>query len=356
MLQRCACPWVTAVPGIIFARMIGRRLSVEALVEGVLRGDRAVLGRALSLAGSLRPDDQALAGEVLGRLLPHIPTDAVQIGITGPPGAGKSSLIEALGSRRVEFGQKLAVLAVDPTSPESGGSILGDKTRMETLARHPLALVRPAPSGGHLGGATLSAREDIALCQAGGYSSVLLETVGVGQSETEVADLADLTVLVLPPAGGDDLQGVKRGIVEIADILLINKADGDLKRPAEEARRQYSQALHLFPPREDGWQVPVRTVSAHSGAGLDEVWLLIDEYLELARRSGRLEERRRRQRRAWFRQCLGTAWRQALARTVHAESLIEAEIAASEGRGWPPMLAQAEIEKVLLPAPLNQKL
>jgi LAO/AO transport system kinase len=247
---------------------------------------------------------------------------------------------------RANQGHKLAVLAVDPTSPQSGGSILGDKTRMEELARHPNAIVRPAPSSGHLGGANPSAREDITLCQLAGFTEVLLETVGVGQSETEVADLADMTILILPPAGGDDLQGVKRGIVEIADLILINKADGDLLPAAEEARRQYSQALHLFPPRADGWQVPVWAVSATTGAGLEDVWPLVDAYLEQARNSGHLQARRVQQRRAWFRHCLGTAWRQALAHTQFAQSLALAEEQAALGQGWPPALAAHEIQHI----------
>ena len=328
--------------------MIGQRLSAEAYVEGILRADRAVLGRALSLAGSLRPADQALAAEIIHRLLPHLPPDAVQVGITGPPGAGKSSLIEALGMARVAGGKRLAVLAIDPTSPESGGSILGDKTRMESLARHPLALVRPAPSGGHLGGATPSAREDVALCQAAGFGTVLIETVGVGQSETEVADMADMTVLVLPPASGDDLQGVKRGIVEVADMILVNKADGALASAADQARRQYAQALHLFPPRPDGWTVPVLAVSAHSGQGLAEVWQLTDAYLARARALGTLQTRRRQQRRTWFWQCVGTAWRQVLAEADKAHTLAQAEDAAAEGQGWPPTLARQQIRQMLL--------
>ena len=327
--------------------MIGRRLTAEELVAGIRAANRAVLGRALSLAGSRLADDQALAGEVIHRLLPFLPADAVQIGITGPPGAGKSSLIESLGMLHVEAGGKLAVLAIDPTSPESGGSILGDKTRMETLSRHPLALVRPAPSGGHLGGATLSAREDMALCQAAGFGTVLVETVGVGQSETEVSDLADMTILVLPPAAGDDLQGVKRGIVEIADLILINKADGDLKPAAEQARRQYAQALHLFPPRPDGWQVPVLAVSAHSGEGLPQVWQLVHTYLDSARSNGRMEERRTRQRRAWFRQCLGQAWRQVLGESAYAVGLAQAEESAANGSGWPPALAVEQVRRLV---------
>jgi LAO/AO transport system kinase len=328
--------------------MIGRRLSAEALVQGVQAGDRAIIGQCLSLAASARSDDQALALSVLEVLLPNISPAAVQIGITGPPGAGKSSLIEALGTLRVNTGQKLAVLAVDPTSRESGGSILGDKTRMETLARHPLALVRPAPSSGHLGGATTSTREEVAICHAAGYDTVLIETVGVGQSETEIADMADLTVLVLPPAAGDDLQGVKRGIVEIADIILINKADGALKPSAEEARRQYAQALHLFPPREDGWEVPVYAVSAETGVGLEMVWPTIDDYLQKARKSGYLHARRVEQRRMWFRQSINKAWWQALVETGLGNGLQVAEEQAVLGNGWPPALARQETERIML--------
>jgi LAO/AO transport system kinase len=327
--------------------VIGYRLGVDALVEGVLAADRAVLGRALSLTGSALPADKALAQQMLVRLVPHVGAQATIIGITGPPGAGKSTLIEALGMLRVSTGHKLAVLAIDPTSPQSGGSILGDKTRMDALARHPLAVVRPAPSGGHLGGTIPTTREDAVVCHAAGFDTVLVETVGVGQSETEVASVADMTILVLPPAAGDELQGVKRGIVEIADLILINKADGDLAAPAAEAQRQYAQALHLFPPREDGWQVPVLGVSAQTGAGLAEVWPLIDTYIADSRAGGGLEARRQAQRLAWFRDCLGSAWRQALVDSPHAARFAAAEQQVQEGSGWPPALAAEAIAQVL---------
>jgi LAO/AO transport system kinase len=288
-----------------------------------------------------------LIGKVIEQLLPTISENAIQIGITGPPSAGKSTLIEAIGSLHVAAGNKLAVLAIDPTSPESGGSILGDKTRMEALSRHELAWVRPNPARGHLGGATPYTREERVLCQAAGYDTVLIETVGVGQSETEISDMVDLTVLVLPPASGDDLQGVKRGIVEMADVILINKADGDLMPAAEQARQHYTQALHLFPARDDGWQVPVLSVSAQSGYGLEHVWPCFFEFLHAAQASGALLAKRKEQRRVWFQNCMGLAWRQALYQSQYAAGFVEAEHLAAEGKGWPPTLAQEQIQKII---------
>jgi len=327
--------------------MIRQRITAAHIVEGILQTDRSVLGQALTLAGSQRADDQALIAQVLTALLPKTKPEAVTIGITGPPGAGKSTFIETLGLLLVAAGKPVAVLAVDPSSALSGGSILGDKTRMEELSKSTLAFIRPNPSRGHLGGAAPGTREEIVLCQAAGFSTVLIETVGVGQSETEVAQIADVTILILPPAGGDELQGVKRGIVEIADLLIINKADGQLAWAAEEAMRQYGQAMHLFPPRPDGWAVPVRAVSAHTGKGVQEVWQLTEQYLNQNTANGMLAQHRRQQRRAWYRQALGQAWQQALAATPFAAAMAEAEQQAADGKGWPPALAQALIQQVV---------
>lgn len=278
----------------------GRRsLSTEAYVEGVLAGDRATLARAITLIESNAARHIAQAQAVLKALLPHT-GQATRVGITGVPGAGKSSLIETLGMQLVTGGQRVAVLAVDPTSSVSGGSILGDKTRMETLARHPAAFIRPSPTGGKLGGVARKTRETMLLCEAAGFDVILVETVGTGQSEVAVRAMVDFFLLLLVPGAGDELQGIKKGVVELADAILINKADGDNRVRAEAARVEYNRALHYLTPATAGWQTRAYAGSAVSGAGIPQLWEVITRFREQTTASGAFAQRRQAQARAWL--------------------------------------------------------
>lgn len=270
-----------------------------ALSQGVLAGERRALARAITLIESTRPDHREAAEELLHRLLPHAGR-SVRVGITGVPGAGKSTFIESFGLHVVERGHRLAVLAVDPSSPRSGGSILGDKTRMEDLSRDIRAFIRPSPSGCTLGGVARRTREAMLVCEAAGFDVVVVETVGVGQSETAVADMVDMFLLLLVPGGGDELQGIKKGIVELADAVVVNKADGDLAVAAKRAARDYTNALHLLTPANAAWTVPVLTVSALERAGVGDVWATIGKFKQAMESVGRFAERRAEQAHAWM--------------------------------------------------------
>ena len=270
----------------------------DHLADAVRAGDRRALARAITLVESTRADHRADAHRLVDALLPHT-GGSIRIGLTGVPGAGKSTLIEALGLHAVAQGHKVAVLAVDPSSSRSGGSILGDKTRMADLGRHPDAFIRPSPSSGTLGGVARRTREAMLLCEAAGFDVLLVETVGVGQSEIAVADLVDLFVLVASPAGGDELQGIKRGIVELADLIAVNKADGDLAPAAQRAAADLRHAVHLLRPKRPGWDVTVTTCSALTGVGMPELWDAISALHERLRHEG-LDELRARQSTAWM--------------------------------------------------------
>ena len=269
------------------------------LADAVHRGDRRALARAITLVESTRPDHREDAVALLETILPATGS-ATRVGISGAPGAGKSTFIEALGVHLVEAGHRVAVLAVDPSSARSGGSILGDKTRMEQLSRRREAFIRPSPSGGTLGGVARRTREALLVCEAAGFDVVLVETVGVGQSEVAVAGMVDLFVLLLAPGAGDELQGVKRGIVELADLLVVNKADGELADLARHTAADYAHALHLVRSGDDGAIDRVRTCSALLGEGIDELWNIVRKLVDAARASGALDERRAEQARAWM--------------------------------------------------------
>lgn len=276
------------------------------LVEGILEGDRMRLARAITLVESKAPSHLEVARQVLSACLPRS-GGARRIGVSGVPGAGKSTFIEAFGLRLCGRGEKLAVLAVDPSSSRSGGSVLGDKTRMEELARHPNSFIRPSPSTGTLGGVASRTREAMTLVEAAGYDTVLVETVGVGQSETAVRSLVDFFLLLQIAGAGDELQGIKRGVIELADAIAVNKADGDNERKARAARAEYGRILHYLDPYTEGWEPKALTCSAQTGKGLDRIEAIIDEFLEFTRGNGVYERERRRQNVEWFRTLLKEA-------------------------------------------------
>jgi LAO/AO transport system kinase len=279
------------------------RHNPQTIAEGILAGDYAWLSRGITLVESDRADDRELASELLEILLPYTGT-SIRVGLTGVPGVGKSTFIEALGNYIIEQGHKLAVLSVDPSSTISQGSILGDKTRMTELSKHPSSFIRPSPSGSALGGVAASTRESILLCEAAGYRVVMVETVGVGQSETLVKDMVDFFLLLMLPGGGDELQGIKRGIMEMADGIFINKADGDNLKRAKTARKDYENALHLFPPTAGGWRVPVLMGSALERSGLEKVWECILQFKGLMMESGHFENNRKHQEIRWLHQLI----------------------------------------------------
>lgn len=278
----------------------GRRaISTDALIAGVRAGDRAMLGRAITLVESTSAAHTAQAEEVVQRLLPFTGKSR-RIGITGAPGVGKSTFIEALGCHLCGAGHRVAVLAIDPSSVRSRGSILGDKTRMEKLSGEAAAFVRPSPSGGTLGGVARRTRESLLLCEAAGFDVVLVETVGVGQSETALRSMVDFFLLLLLPGSGDDLQGIKRGIMEMADAVLINKAEGDNRRRAESMRSEQAMALHHLAPATEGWSTEVALSSGLSGQGIAEFWGLVGRFYAAQEDSGGIARRRREQAVHWL--------------------------------------------------------
>lgn len=262
-----------------------KQLSVEDYVDGILQGNRTLLARAITLVESSLPKHQDMAQQVIERCLPHA-GKSIRLGITGVPGVGKSSVIEVFGKMLTSQGHKVAVLAIDPSSERSGGSILGDKTRMELLSCDENAFIRPSPSAGSLGGVARKTREIIILCEAAGFNVVIIETVGVGQSEVLAHSMVDFFLLLQLANAGDELQGIKRGIMEMADAIAINKAEGNANESSEIAATHYRNALHLFPPQESGWQPKVFTCSAYSKMGIDTIWQTILNYVEMTKKNG----------------------------------------------------------------------
>ena len=313
-----------------------RPLSREEYRDGILGGDRTVLARAVTLIESAREADRDVAEQIVEDCLPHC-ADSIRVGITGVPGAGKSSLIEALGGFLIaEKKEKVAVLAIDPSSRISGGSILGDKTRMPTLAASEMAFIRPSPSRGMAGGVAQRTREAMLLCEAAGYRNILVETIGVGQSETAVHEMADFFLLITLAGAGDELQGIKRGVMELADLVAVNKADGTNVDAAERARAEAQNALHFFPASGSGWTPRAVTCSALTGAGISELWALVLEYTELTRGNGWLAASRREQQRRWMQEMID----QALRHRFDAYPAVRGQIAAlerdvAEGRTTP---------------------
>jgi len=271
----------------------------QQISKDVRAGQRRALARAITLIESTRLDHRESADALLEELLPHT-GGSVRLGVSGVPGVGKSTFIEAFGQHLIEQGLKVAVLAVDPSSPRTGGSILGDKTRMEDLSRCANAFIRPSPSGGTLGGVARRTREAMLICEAAGFDVIIIETVGVGQSETAVADMVDMFLLLLVPGGGDELQGIKKGIVELADLVVVNKADGDLAPAAERARHEYANALHLLRPATANWSPPVKKCSAKTKEGVGEVWDTVCDYREKLTATDEINLRRTEQAKAWM--------------------------------------------------------
>ncbi|MCK5362430.1 MAG: methylmalonyl Co-A mutase-associated GTPase MeaB [Gammaproteobacteria bacterium] len=314
------------------------------LAEAVFAGDRRALAQAVTLVESSRKDHQDLAAKLMEQLSPFSGT-SIRIGISGAPGVGKSTFIEAFGNHLLGLGHRVAVLSVDPTSVLSGGSILGDKTRMPTLARAQAAFIRPSPAGHTLGGVARHTRESIVVCEASGFDVVIVETVGVGQSETAVADMIDMFVLLLLPDSGDELQGIKRGIVELADLVLVNKADGELELHAQRTAAEYANALRLMRPRSRHWEVPVRTCSALTGDGIPEAWSLVERYRVSMGDSGELVARRAEQARSWL-------WSEVSAHLIDAiktdaavkKRLPEVERLVAEGTLTPAAAARSLVE------------
>jgi|SRR5579872_2137015 len=313
------------------------------LLERVLAGDRAGLAQAITLVESSRPDHNERARELIDACLPHT-GNSVRLGITGVPGVGKSTFIEALGMHIIrERGERIAVLAIDPSSPVSGGSILGDKTRMPLLGSNDQAFIRPSPSGGSSGGVAAATREAILLCEAAGFQNVFVETIGVGQSEVAVASMVDFFLLLMLAGAGDELQGIKRGVLELADMVAFNKADGDNRVASEAARRQLESVFSLFPVRLGDWKPPVVTCSSRSGDGIAAVWSTVLDHRSRMLGSGHLEQRRRRQS------------RQAMHESIR-RTLIDGFMRSPEVRDSLPHLERAVMDRNMSPLSAAQSL
>jgi LAO/AO transport system kinase len=321
-------------------------VDIEALARELRAGSRAALARAITLIESRRTDHQAAARELVQALLPDT-GKAIRVGITGSPGVGKSTTIDVLGMALIDQGHKVAVLAVDPSSARTGGSILGDKTRMARLSAADAAFIRPSPASGTLGGVAAKTREAMLLCEAAGFDVVLVETVGIGQSETAVCDMTDFFLALMLPGAGDELQGIKKGLVELADMIAINKADGDNVKRANLAAGEYRGALHILTPRSEHWQVPVKTYSALTGSGVAELWQTILDHRTAMTASGEFAERRRQQQVKWMWSML----EQRLMARLRADAAIRAkvkqtEVLVADGR-ISPALAAEQIAEML---------
>ena len=295
--------------------------------EAILTGDRRALAKAITLVESQRPQDVETAQRLLKTVLPHT-GNSIRIGITGVPGVGKSTFIEAFGQHVIEQGHRLAVLAVDPSSPVAGGSILGDKTRMEALSREEAAFIRPSPAGRALGGVAFKTRESLLLCEAAGFDIILVETVGVGQSEHQVAGMVDFFLLLMLPGGGDELQGIKKGILELADAIVVNKADGSSESLARTTQQHYRSAMSLL-RHDDFWEPKVMTCSALQRQGIEEIWKMISDYADASRANGAFDEVRAEQNLSWMRQLVDELLRDQLAkhpRVREALPTVEADV------------------------------
>jgi LAO/AO transport system kinase len=326
--------------------MASRTLKPSDLARGIKAGDRATLARAITLIESKRADHRKAAHHLVQELLP-LTGKAVRLGITGAPGAGKSTTIDVLGITLTGRGHKVAVLALDPSSSRTGGSILGDKTRMAQLASDPNAFVRPSPSSGTLGGVAAKTRETMLLCEAAGYDVVLVETIGIGQSETTVADMTDFFLVLMIPGAGDELQGLKKGIVELADMVAVNKADGDNMARAKIAAAEYRAALNILAPHSPTWSPPVVTYSALTGNGISELWSQVEAHKKLMTASGELAARRREQQVKWMWSMLEERLTARLRSDPAVRGKVrQAEAAVAAGK-LAPTLAVEEIAQLL---------
>ncbi|MBX6330136.1 MAG: methylmalonyl Co-A mutase-associated GTPase MeaB [Pseudolabrys sp.] len=318
----------------------------DDLAAGIRAGDRAALARAITLVESKRADHRMRAQQLLQELLP-LTGKAVRLGITGAPGAGKSTTIDALGAHLTGRGHKVAVLAVDPSSTRSGGSILGDKTRMPRLAADERAFIRPSPSSGTLGGVAARTRETMLLCEAAGYDVIIVETVGIGQSETAVADMTDFFLVIVLPGAGDELQGLKKGLIELADMVAVNKADGDNVERARLTAAEYRAALNILAPRSPSWSPPVLAYSALTGKGIAELWATVLEHREKTTAAGEHAARRREQQVQWMR----TMLRERLAARLNSDARLRAKLRQAEAQvaagRLTPALAVEQIARLL---------
>jgi len=326
--------------------MPSRTLKTTDLARGIKAGDRATLARAITLIESKRADHRKSAHHLVQELLP-LTGKAVRLGITGAPGAGKSTTIDALGTYLTGLGHKVAVLAVDPSSSRTGGSILGDKTRMARLASDPQAFIRPSPASGTLGGVAAKTRETMLVCEAAGYDVVMVETVGIGQSETAVADMTDFFLVLMLPGAGDELQGLKKGIVELADMIAVNKADGDNVQRANLAAADYRAALNILSPHSANWSPPVLTYSALTGNGIAELWARVLAHKDKMSASGELATRRREQQVKW----MWTMLEERLTARLRSDPAVRAKLKAAEAAvaagTLAPALAVDEIAQLL---------
>ncbi len=306
-----------------YKRKKAQKPTAEQLIEGILLGDFIALSRAITLCESKKTSDREEANRIIQACLPHS-GNSIRIGITGVPGVGKSTFIESFGLHLIEKeNKKLAILAVDPSSERSKGSILGDKTRMKKLSVHPNAFIRPSPSSGSLGGVAHHSRESIILCEAAGFEVIIVETVGVGQSETEVRQMTDFFLLLMLAGAGDELQGIKRGIMEMADGLLINKAEGENLAAAKRAKREYQNALHLFSPSPSKWQAKVGLCSALHHENMDMAWQMIQDFKSTTLESGFFERQRQKQLRSWFIKTIDELLRRSLFSSENLKSKLQ---------------------------------
>nr|WP_321457747.1 methylmalonyl Co-A mutase-associated GTPase MeaB [uncultured Cohaesibacter sp.] len=327
--------------------MVPAHLNADLLAEQILQGNRASLARAITLVESRKPEHRAIARDLLTKLLPYS-GKAHRVGITGVPGVGKSTTIDQLGSNLTAAGKKVAVLAVDPSSTRTGGSILGDKTRMEQLCTDINAFIRPSPSAGTLGGVAARTRETMFLCEAAGYDVILVETVGIGQSETTVADMVDFFLVLMLPGAGDELQGIKKGVLEIADMIAVNKADGDGWARARKAAAQYRAALHIMTPVSQNWTPPVMTISGLANESLDKMWNKVVEHQEKLTASGELQEKRSGQQVRWMWSMLEDRMRALLRENVGVTKLLHQVERCVESGTLPASVAVEDVMAELL--------
>lgn len=315
-----------------------KEFTVDEMFARLRAGNKSALSQGITLVETNQQKQQEKAAQLIEKCLPFA-NNSIRIGITGVPGVGKSTFIEAFGGHLADAGKKVAVLAVDPSSTISGGSILGDKTRMETLVNHKNAFIRPSPSGDSLGGVAKKTRETIILCEAAGFDTLLIETVGVGQSETTVHSMTDFFLLLKLAGAGDELQGIKRGIMEMADAIVINKADGENQKPAERARAEFRRALHLYPAKESGWQPKVLLCSAYYKEGITEVWELVSDYEQKMKESGDFNKKRHEQNKFWLLQTINEHLKSRFYNQPEIKKLLKQQLDALENNETTPFEA-----------------